>query len=196
MLYQYRPQTSILIGHKYAVNSEDDGYMAGAGYILSKKAVEKFVKRILQGKCQGGITGAEDYNTGDCLQKEALLIDAHDINHEKEFFPIGVEEHMKNISQVDEWWYSRNQWNNVTQGGMDCCSESIACLHYVSPHEMYAFNYMLYKVHPFGLVRKVNSDLPRKFLFDEIVKIAEERSSSPNFKEHEFFHNFEDDEFF
>lgn len=133
ILYQYRPQTSILIGHKYAAGL-NDGYIAGGGYILSKKALEKFVKRVLQGKCIAGITGPEDYNTGDCLQKEALLIDAHNLNHEKEFFPIGTEEHMKNRSNSDEWWYSRNQWANVTQGGLNCCSESIACLHYVSPH--------------------------------------------------------------
>lgn len=39
-------------------------------------------------------------------------------------------------------------------------------------------------------------ELPHKFTFDEIVKAADEKSLSPNFREHELIHNFENDEKF
>jgi hypothetical protein len=42
-LYQFRWKTSLYIGHRYCIKMDivPDGYMAGGGHILSKKAFIK-----------------------------------------------------------------------------------------------------------------------------------------------------------
>lgn len=47
LLYQYRPDTALYFGHRYADEYLPRGYMAGGGYVLSKKALIKFVEKLL-----------------------------------------------------------------------------------------------------------------------------------------------------
>lgn len=67
MLYQYRPQTALYFGHRMTGNGSLDGFMQGGAYILSRKAVEKFVKLYPTfGKTKGW---AEDLYMGEkCLR--------------------------------------------------------------------------------------------------------------------------------
>lgn len=44
LLYQYKAQTSLYFGHRLMGNKSLDGYMQGGAYVLSKKAVKKFVQ--------------------------------------------------------------------------------------------------------------------------------------------------------
>jgi hypothetical protein len=51
MLYQYRSKTSLYFGHRYTRGvkgkGHTEGFMAGGGYILSKKALRKLVEEII-----------------------------------------------------------------------------------------------------------------------------------------------------
>lgn len=62
MLYQYRPQTSLYFGNRLTNNQTLDGYMQGGAYVLSRKAVEKFVKHYPN--CRRKDAWAEDLYLG------------------------------------------------------------------------------------------------------------------------------------
>jgi glycoprotein-N-acetylgalactosamine 3-beta-galactosyltransferase len=195
-LYQYNPDTSIVVGHKYVIPNLKI-YMAGGGYILSRKALEKFSKNLKNKSiCRSDDDGAEDLEMGLCLRNNALFIDGHDEIGEKQFFPVHVTEHMQNKTLDFNYWYTKNQWFNSTQGGLKCCSKNIACMHYIKPTEMYRYNYLINDVHPFGLTKKHDLELPNKYDFQDLVELADQRSSSPNYVNHRIDHNFDKDEVF
>ncbi|CAG9802426.1 unnamed protein product [Chironomus riparius] len=198
-LYQYNPRTSIYIGHRFAVDYQDtpEGYMAGGGHIFSKKALEKFVTIISPNSsiCDNKDGEADDLLVGKCLKEHAIFIDARDSFNQKQIFPVGIEEHVNKPEILDlNYWYWRNLWRNVSQGGLECCSDVYIGCHYVSPVEMYALQYMIYDVHPFGLSKNLTEKLPRKLNLTEIVNASDVASYSPNFRLHEHIHYFDDDE--
>ncbi|XP_070500692.1 glycoprotein-N-acetylgalactosamine 3-beta-galactosyltransferase 1-like [Chironomus tepperi] len=197
MLYQYNSNTSIIVGHKYVIQNIEEGYMAGAGYVLSRKALEKLSKVFKNSSiCRTDNDGAEDAEMGKCLKYNALFLDGHDIYGEKQFFPVDVTEHMSNKEQDYSYWYTRNEWFNSTHGGLKCCSRNIACMHYITPTQMYRFNYLINNLHPFGLQNEFDLKLPKKLEFKELVDLADEKSSSPNYVIHKIEHNFDKDEVF
>lgn len=168
--------------------------MAGGGYILSKKALQKFVEVIARNEsiCQVN-AGAEDMAMGRCLKHSAIFVDARDEVHEKRFFPVGVEEHMK--ESVDpNYWYTMNQYYHVTQGRLNCCSETSTEYHYISAHEMYLLHYFIYDVHPFGIDDHSTETLPRKLSLQEIIAASDAKSLSPNFKVHKNYHQLDQSE--
>ena len=67
MLSQFRHETALYFGCRYmTANTIPYGYMAGGGYILSKKALSKFNEKILPNKnmCRQNENGAEDLEMG------------------------------------------------------------------------------------------------------------------------------------
>lgn len=82
----------------------------------------------------------------------------------------------------------------MTQGSLDCCSDTLVHMHYISPIEMGKYDYLVYNVHPFGVEKNLTEVLPRKFSLEEIIKTSDEKSLSKYYVEHEKIHNFDDDE--
>lgn len=197
-LYQYHPDTSLYIGHRFAVDYPRvrEGYMAGGGHIFSRKALTKFVTIISPNNtlCENQDGEADDLLVGQCLKKYAIFLDARDNKNQKQIFPVGVEEHMKFNEPDMSYWYYRNLWRNVTQGGLNCCSDIYIGAHYVSPQEMYFLEYLVYRVHPYGLQKNLTEELPRKLPLDEIIAASDVKSLSPNFREHELIHYLDDNE--
>lgn len=99
--------------------------MSGAGHVLSKKALEKFVTIIEPNStlCDQNDGEAADLMVGKCLSKFALFVDLIDEKNQKQLFPIRVEEHLRNQGRNMSHWYNRFLWSNVTQGGLSCCSD-------------------------------------------------------------------------
>ena len=66
MLSQYHHETSLYFGCRYMTTYSLEGYMAGGGYILSKKALSKFNEKIISNKnvCRQDEDGAEDFEMG------------------------------------------------------------------------------------------------------------------------------------
>lgn len=195
MLYQYRPQTALYFGHRYAVEALPEGYMAGGGYVLSKAALEKFVTKILPNNtiCSMKEGGAEDWELGRCLQHSALYVDDRDEKLGKRFFPAGIGDHVKPKKEMT-YWYDNSQYFNYLQGNLSCCSEVPAGFHYVGAHELYLMEYLTRRVHPFGIEDNVIETLPRKLAFKEIIESSDVESPSPKFKKHPIYHNFDESE--
>lgn len=195
ILYQYRPQTAIYIGHRYALPGVWDGYMAGGGYVLSKKAVYKFVTdRMTDPVCRQDPGGSEDLEMGKCLQSHAIPLDAHNLLRQKQFFPIGPEAYMSPKSpDWPSWWYESMEWEDYERSGLKGVADTLACVHYAAPKEMHLINFLVYKIYPFSFMRE-NDTLPRKLSLDEIIKTSDAESKSPNYSKHLVVHNLDEDE--
>lgn len=74
MLYQYSPKASLYFGHRYARRGFHSGYMAGGGYILSKKALKNFIGELNSNdsKCLKSEKGVEDWEIGMCLRFQLI----------------------------------------------------------------------------------------------------------------------------
>ena len=123
-----------------------------------------------------------------------IFVDTRDEQNQMRFFPASVREHLSPEKPTD-YWYFNYLYYNVTQGSLDCCSDTVAGLHYINPREMYLLDYLIYHVNPFGLVQPEDK-IPPKLPLKEILRRSNEISSSPNFKEHKVIRDMEDSEIF
>lgn len=199
LLAQYDPKVALMFGHRFAVRGLEEGYMAGGGYILSKKALEKF-GAVIDGdheicRFQGV---AEDWEIARCFSHSAILVDSRDEKNQKRFFPTGVEEHMRNgINEKNStYWYTRSQYYFSPSPGTQCCSETSVQYHYINPKEMFALEYFIYNLQLFGLVDEKDDELPRKKTLEEIIKASDQPSLSLNFEKHRNYHKLEASEIF
>lgn len=198
MLSRYHHQTALYFGHRFSVQNVPEGYMSGGGYILSKKALEKFVTQVLPNgtMCRnqdGG--GSEDLELGKCLKNSVLAGNEQDELNQKRMFAASVTEHLR-PDKKPEYWYDKNQYFNFVQGSLDCCSKYPVGFHYIGPNEMYSIEYLTRRVFPFGFDKKINETLPKKFTFQEVLENSDIDSNSTNYQKHEKIHNFDYDEKF
>lgn len=115
---------------------------------------------------------------------------------QKKFFHVKVLSHLtKNPAKIP-YWYREMIWRNVTQGRLECCSDTFVLQHRVLPNEMVLLDYLIYNVHPFGIEKNLTEILPKKFTFNELLKMADEKSFSKFYIDHNTTHNFDDDERF
>lgn len=166
--------------------------MTGGGNVLSKEAVRVFNEVILpnNARCNSAANGIEDWTmgakwklvvgtfeknyilSGECLKGHAVFVDSRDEHHQKRFFPVGVDEHMKRASpEAMKYWYYQRMYYQSPQGSPDCCSDAYIASHYVPPKEAYLLDYIIYHVHPFGLEKP--NELPAKLSFEDVKKAGE-----------------------
>jgi glycoprotein-N-acetylgalactosamine 3-beta-galactosyltransferase len=167
--------------------------MAGGGYILSKKALEKFVTKLMHDEksCQMHNEGSEDKELGLCLQNSTLFVDERDELMQKRFFPAGVEEHLNKREENNSYWYDQMLYYDSKYGGLQCCSDVPIGFHYVEPKEMFLMDYLIYRVHPYGFDKNLTETLQRKKSFEEILSASDIDSNATEYQKHEFYHNFE-----
>jgi len=127
------------------------------------------------------------------LKNLAIFLDGRDQLDQKRFFPLSPEQHFKPALDP-KFWYSQYLWRNVSQGGLQCCSDTFVSKHYTSPKEMHSLQYLIYNVHPYGLQKNLTETLPRKLSIEEVIKLSDEKSFAPNYKQHKFIHKIDDDE--
>ncbi|KAG5667439.1 hypothetical protein PVAND_015419 [Polypedilum vanderplanki] len=140
------------------------GYMSGgAGYVLSKEALKRFIEKALPNKtkCRQESDGAEDVELGKCM--ENVQVEAGyslDSSGKGRFFPMGPESHFSPGLIDKEFWYYKYV-DRVGRHGLDCCSDYAISFHYVSPVQMYIFEYFIYHLRPYGITYQ-NQPLPEK----------------------------------
>lgn len=80
----------------------------GAGYVLSKEAVRRFVEKAIPNKklCRKDNDGAEDVEMGKCLEKVNVIAgDSRDHQSRGRFFPFVPEHHLIPHHTDKKFWY-------------------------------------------------------------------------------------------
>ncbi|XP_069184338.1 glycoprotein-N-acetylgalactosamine 3-beta-galactosyltransferase 1-like [Procambarus clarkii] len=149
MLSFYDPNFPIYFGSKYK-----NGYYrymsGGAGYVLSREAVKKFVEEALPNRtiCFQGDTGGEDVMMGACLQNVGVMAgDSRDSSGRGRFFHISFTNYLFN--ELPGWYTSVIYYKPDT--GFNFSSESAISFHYIEPRKMYEMEYLLYHLRPQGV---------------------------------------------
>ncbi|XP_061390588.1 glycoprotein-N-acetylgalactosamine 3-beta-galactosyltransferase 1-like [Musca vetustissima] len=123
------------------------GYMSGgAGYVLSKKSLEKFAKEAYDNDvvCNREFQ-AEDLQLGMCLENIGVIAgDSRDVEGKERFIPLAPRDVMPNIRSE---WYAKLVYHDSNEN-VTCCSATAISFHYLIPDEFYVMEYILYKMKP------------------------------------------------
>ncbi|KAH8238801.1 hypothetical protein KR038_000819 [Drosophila bunnanda] len=151
MLRPYSPDTPIYFGSTFNLDSQI--YMSGgAGYVLSRKAVELFVDATGEKSlCQPGPRGVEDFEMGRCMDTLNVKIgDSTDLYGRHRFFSLPLQ-YFLTSQENDEFWLSK-YLVHTCKTGIQCCSTYSISVHNVSPNEMHFLEAVLYEGRPYGLI--------------------------------------------
>lgn len=198
MLHQFRPQTALFFGHRLALNQSEieEGYMAGGGYVLSRKALIKFVEIVKRDSTLFSPDGAyEDVRMGKALGHSAIFVDSRDEMNRERFFPLPIHVLIRYKFAPDNWFVLADYYR-FKPFNLSGCSDVPILFHYIKPHEMYNLEFMIYHVHPFGIDKNQTEIIQRKLNLDEIIVASDVDSLAPNFIKHKDFHNLTSSEYF
>ncbi|XP_076874630.1 glycoprotein-N-acetylgalactosamine 3-beta-galactosyltransferase 1-A isoform X2 [Brachyhypopomus gauderio] len=135
------------------------GYMSGgAGYVLSKEALRRFVEGFRTKVCTH-TTSVEDLAMGQCLEKMGVLAgDSRDTLHRETFHPFVPEHHLTGTFSKT-FWYWNYCYYHITEGPQ-CCSDLAVSFHYVDPELMYVLQYYTYHLRPYGYRHRYQAPHP------------------------------------
>ncbi|KAL7829247.1 hypothetical protein AOLI_G00301320 [Acnodon oligacanthus] len=126
------------------------GYMSGgAGYVLSKEALRRFVKGHADGNCTH-FSDIEDMALGTCLETmEVTAMDTRDERRRHTFHAFPPDKYLlKQLTKSQSNHLLYEFYERVQ--GPGCCSDLTISFHYIRPVEMYTLEYFTYHLRPYG----------------------------------------------
>ncbi|XP_048760150.2 glycoprotein-N-acetylgalactosamine 3-beta-galactosyltransferase 1-like isoform X2 [Ostrea edulis] len=151
-LSHHSSKSLVFFGHKFKPIIKQGYFSGGAGYVLSRASLDKFVTEgsINPFICrQDG--GAEDAELGRCMMKLGISAgESLDTFGKETFHPFVPIAHLE--GHHPEWFYKYSA--HKPQKGLGCCSDYSISFHYMSPSDMYLMDYLLYHLKPYGIVQQ------------------------------------------
>ncbi|VUZ51002.1 unnamed protein product [Hymenolepis diminuta] len=150
------PNEPFLMGRRFKTFIKQGYTSGGAGYVLSRAGLRLIAEGMIReiSGCRKHY-GPEDVNLGKCA--EAVGVQIHDSldEHQQEVFHPFRPTSMFNKGFMDRisWIHAYNYFPVKT--GLDCCSDHTVSFHYVNPSEMYALEFLIYHLYPYGITRDI-----------------------------------------
>lgn len=170
--------------YKFNTTEHKWGYFSGgSGYVLSRKAVQVFVDKLLTNDslCSTSTDeGAEDWQITTCLdQADIYAGDSRDLVQRERFLPFDPERHLFGYPKPSFWYWQRKYY--WSDDGLDCCSNYTAAFHYIDAKYMYTLYYLTYLLKTYGIQTRF-APPPEKYHFSDVIKRLERERSNASFR--------------
>lgn len=110
LLSRFSPDQPVYLGRRFR-RFVHQGYMSGgAGYVLSRESVSRYVRALHHGTCSQS-TSAEDLLLGFCLQKLGVPAgDSRDLQHRETFHPLWLGKLLSTEDTLPKWFHQYNYY--------------------------------------------------------------------------------------